>query len=1138
MFIFCDPIGLLLCLNILLTRPIHSTSSKSQLLNPLKLDLRQFRNSRQFSTMQSDGNDPADVSLIDALQKWADALETQISLTHGEVLTLRSESRTAQEEISQLKSENIRRDTELARLRMETEEVKETGKEFAQRLNVLTSSMTNYMNRISSQTERLYFNSSELRDRLNYTITNVDILTSNTDYVKKKLTTQGVDIRALLNRLDRQESSVQKLNRSSLSLDSFSTTIVNLTNTVYNDIASIKDSTVTNFTTLAVEMNALKLGFRSTLFNTTNSLDKRISALKVEINELNITSGRLQRYKMETDTKFLRLEGDLESQIVDVETKADLKLQTVRQEVFRNAGNIEKINISLAHNSQELSHQLSTLNFVQGNIKNYSPNEILYQFRREILQNNTHFHNNFSRIWNTLNIVEKRQKSDSNKVSHLSKNLGSFEEYYINLKRQIFQNRLYIVNFNVSLNDLGSLGADLRSATETVMSKSNDLQTNFKNLMDDNDKIRLDLSSIRNNSMSLMMSFDDLTINVSRISGNLKNFKYESRLSTNSIQNDLTFTKNKTYDCELRLSALLNHTLSYRTSLISLRKDFNLTKLSQKQLQSSINSKISKLYEIHSVQTEEITNKISNTRGNLTQLDDSVVNSLSTLETKLEILKKVLYNTVDSTESLEDMLEDVVENSVPSLRKELDSLQVRVRSTESDTESTLYSLKSNLKEVAGSIPHLHSSLGNVTSGLDIRVTEIENRIRGFSIKTHESYGERIQVVEGNVTLTTDRLKRVIEFAENIKSELDLLEISLETSQKDFINKQNSLGNNFSVFSIDVSTLRKSTIELQSKVESLNYVDKNFREEFSKLSNEILSMKNTNYDVEGGIKTLKKSASTVTTTLEAIDESIKRHELVQGNQDKSISDLRTDISSLRAALTSLTNTIFILKARFSNESPSKHHSSSGSIQSLDEVYRSSGSTNLTTLTREVLFVKNELSSVIRRDMKEVKSDVVNLKSILNSMVKQFGSVMDPSRFSCSVTSDEIRTAGVITYSVCNVNSDEMMNKNNGHVTVKQSGDYLLSFTANLVSVNSKAIWCALYKQSPGSDGWKVLGMINNFQSDAAAEDDRDSASLTLISNLEAGDQIWVEWRGYGESFLYSNPYRLISFTGLLVKKDSS
>ncbi|XP_040579820.1 uncharacterized protein [Lepeophtheirus salmonis] len=1077
MFIFCDPIGLLLCLNILLTRPIHSTSSKSQLLNPLKLDLRQFRNSRQFSTMQSDGNDPADVSLIDALQKWADALETQISLTHGEVLTLRSESRTAQEEISQLKSENIRRDTELARLRMETEEVKETGKEFAQRLNVLTSSMTNYMNRISSQTERLYFNSSELRDRLNYTITNVDILTSNTDYVKKKLTTQGVDIRALLNRLDRQESSVQKLNRSSLSLDSFSTTIVNLTNTVYNDIASIKDSTVTNFTTLAVEMNALKLGFRSTLFNTTNSLDKRISALKVEINELNITSGRLQRYKMETDTKFLRLEGkygnlkdwatdyelqisnhvqarnnfsnnvlsalndfgshlsesredirnvlpklsrlnttllnslgDLESQIVDVETKADLKLQTVRQEVFRNAGNIEKINISLAHNSQELSHQLSTLNFVQGNIKNYSPNEILYQFRREILQNNTHFHNNFSRIWNTLNIVEKRQKSDSNKVSHLSKNLGSFEEYYINLKRQIFQNRLYIVNFNVSLNDLGSLGADLRSATETVMSKSNDLQTNFKNLMDDNDKIRLDLSSIRNNSMSLMMSFDDLTINVSRIS--------------------------------------------------------------------------------------------------------------------------------DSTESLEDMLEDVVENSVPSLRKELDSLQVRVRSTESDTESTLYSLKSNLKEVAGSIPHLHSSLGNVTSGLDIRVTEIENRIRGFSIKTHESYGERIQVVEGNVTLTTDRLKRVIEFAENIKSELDLLEISLETSQKDFINKQNSLGNNFSVFSIDVSTLRKSTIELQSKVESLNYVDKNFREEFSKLSNEILSMKNTNYDVEGGIKTLKKSASTVTTTLEAIDESIKRHELVQGNQDKSISDLRTDISSLRAALTSLTNTIFILKARFSNESPSKHHSSSGSIQSLDEVYRSSGSTNLTTLTREVLFVKNELSSVIRRDMKEVKSDVVNLKSILNSMVKQFGSVMDPSRFSCSVTSDEIRTAGVITYSVCNVNSDEMMNKNNGHVTVKQSGDYLLSFTANLVSVNSKAIWCALYKQSPGSDGWKVLGMINNFQSDAAAEDDRDSASLTLISNLEAGDQIWVEWRGYGESFLYSNPYRLISFTGLLVKKDSS
>ena len=50
---------------------------------------------------------------------------------------------------------------------------------------------------------------------------------------------------------------------------------------------------------------------------------------------------------------------------------------------------------------------------------------------------------------------------------------------------------------------------------------------------------------------------------------------------------------------------------------------------------------------------------------------------------------------------------------------------------------------------------------------------------------------------------------------------------------------------------------------------------------------------------------------------------------------------------------------------------------------------------------------------------------------------------------------------------------------GHATVPTGGDYLLSFTANMVSANSQAIWCALYKQSPGAEGWKVLGMINNY-----------------------------------------------------------
>ena len=43
---------------------------------------------------------------------------------------------------------------------------------------------------------------------------------------------------------------------------------------------------------------------------------------------------------------------------------------------------------------------------------------------------------------------------------------------------------------------------------------------------------------------------------------------------------------------------------------------------------------------------------------------------------------------------------------------------------------------------------------------------------------------------------------------------------------------------------------------------------------------------------------------------------------------------------------------------------------------------------------------------------------------------------------------------------------------GHATAPVSGDYMLSFTANMVSSNSQAIWCALYRQAPGDEGWQV------------------------------------------------------------------
>ena len=165
-----------------------------------------------------------------------------------------------------------------------------------------------------------------------------------------------------------------------------------------------------------------------------------------------------------------------------------------------------------------------------------------------------------------------------------------------------------------------------------------------------------------------------------------------------------------------------------------------------------------------------------------------------------------------------------------------------------------------------------------------------------------------------------------------------------------------------------------------------------------------------------------------------------------------------------------------------------------------------------LTTDVSIFQTDLNKVktdvatIEPSLGEVKKDSAAFKSSLQVLASDMANHKDPPRFSCSVTSDEIRTSGVVTYNVCNVNHKDLMNRDTGHVTIEEAGDYYLTFSGNMVSVNAQAVWCALYKQTAGNEGWQVLGMINNYQRNGDNMDDRDSGSLSVIASLKEGDQV--------------------------------
>lgn len=70
------------------------------------LPLNQRRNDRQFKQAAENSEDGVAIGLIDALQRWADALEAQINLMRSEVVTLKSANRDLRGQVSELKESN------------------------------------------------------------------------------------------------------------------------------------------------------------------------------------------------------------------------------------------------------------------------------------------------------------------------------------------------------------------------------------------------------------------------------------------------------------------------------------------------------------------------------------------------------------------------------------------------------------------------------------------------------------------------------------------------------------------------------------------------------------------------------------------------------------------------------------------------------------------------------------------------------------------------------------------------------------------------------------------------------------------------------------------------------------------------
>merc|ERR1712223_105234 len=113
---------------------------------------KQFKDTL-FDSQEAVNNDASvAMSLVDALQNWADALEAQISMMRGEVLELKTTNRQLSDDLTDLKSKNVQLKSQVETLGTSFMQFKGEAKGVQEDIRVMSSSFGDFIDHFNDFT--------------------------------------------------------------------------------------------------------------------------------------------------------------------------------------------------------------------------------------------------------------------------------------------------------------------------------------------------------------------------------------------------------------------------------------------------------------------------------------------------------------------------------------------------------------------------------------------------------------------------------------------------------------------------------------------------------------------------------------------------------------------------------------------------------------------------------------------------------------------------------------------------------------------------------------------------------------------------------------------------------------------------
>ena len=301
-------------------------------------------------------------------------------------------------------------------------------------------------------------------------------------------------------------------------------------------------------------------------------------------------------------------------------------------------------------------------------------------------------------------------------------------------------------------------------------------------------------------------------------------------------------------------------------------------------------------------------------------------------------------------------------------------------------------------------------------GLGNYINTINREVNNLATRTRES-------VE-NVN------QQVVELTADMKSiEDDVLDLKLnknvasDRTSEDFIA---------SSLRTDVAG-RFHTIRILPRVVLILETNESCR--LSGLSTKLYTLKTSVFEMSGELTSLKSGLESLNTEVDTVDQNVKALSEDVKSSEKEDATIKSELGAVKSGLSGLSNSVLTMKSRLS------------SLERVEGRVRELGR-NLTGVRDDLTSSRTQLAQ-LSPEVSLIATDISALRAGISRMSVTVSSMADPPRFSCGVTGEEVKVSGVIAYDECAVNTEKMMNLGTGHATVPVSGDYLLTFSANMV-----------------------------------------------------------------------------------------